>query len=319
MDARQPDDPRLTPLIMRRDLVAAGWNDRAIARMVQSGTWVRIRRGAYVNAGVWQRLDEAGRYELRTRAVLLQAKTPVVASHTSSVPFHEGPTWGLDLSEVHHTRRDGRTGRAEAGVRQHRGRILPGDVVVRHGVQVMSATRTAIEVTTVADVEPALSVVCHLLHHRQTDLESLRARYAIGMERWSRTLSTDLVLRLASPLVESVGEARFLYFCFHHHLPAPRLQHPIRDRHGRVVARVDFAWPELGVFVEFDGRIKYEGGLLAGGSASDVVIREKQREDLIRELTGWRCLRVVWRDLEAPEQLAQRLQQVLFSGVAEVG
>ena len=43
-----------------------------------------------------------------------------------------------------------------------------------------------------------------------------------------------------------------------------------------------------GVFVEFDGKIKYEALLKPGESASDVVIREKRREERIVELTGWR-------------------------------
>ena len=95
-------------------------------------------------------------------------------------------------------------------------------------------------------------------------------------------------------------------------------QYKIRDRSGEVVAVVDFAWPELGLFLEFDGKIKYEKLLKDGESASDVVVREKRREDLIRELTGWRCIRLVWADLERPERTAQRIRAMLFpaSGVA---
>ena len=57
---------------------------------------------------------------------------------------------------------------------------------------------------------------------------------------------------------------------------------------------------QYGVFLEFDGKVKYERLLKDGESASDVVFREKQREDMICRLTGWRCIRIVWADLYQP-------------------
>ena len=106
-----------------------------------------------------------------------------------------------------------------------------------------------------------------------------------------------------------MGESRFFYFCYAAGLPAPIPQYEVRDGRGQFVARVDFAWPELGVFVEFDGKVKYEALLKPGESASDVVIREKRREERIVELTGWLCIRVTWSDLENPEALLERIRK----------
>ena len=64
--------------------------------------------------------------------------------------------------------------------------------------------------------------------------------------------------------------------------------------------------------MEFDGRVKYEKLLEPGQRASDVVIAEKRREDLIRRLTGWRCLRITWSDLEHPERTAAMIRTALF-------
>jgi len=133
MGDREASDARFATIFLRRQLVGEGWNDRAIARMVAEGQWAKPRRGAYVDAQSWHMLDGAGRHEVRTRAVLKQAKTELVVSHASGVPFYDGPTWGLDLSSVHVTRVDGKAGRAEAGVQQHCGVILDGDVLERHG------------------------------------------------------------------------------------------------------------------------------------------------------------------------------------------
>jgi len=41
------------------------------------------------------------------------------------------------------------------------------------------------------------------------------------------------------------------------------------------------------------------------------VFREKKREDLIRAVTGWRCIRITWIDLEHPERTAARIRAVL--------
>jgi hypothetical protein len=297
--------------MLRRHLLAAGYTDNAISRLVRSGQWVRIRHGAYTDADPWNALDEAERHLLRVRAVVAQARTPVVVSHASGLPLYDAPTWGIDLSHVHITRRDGRTGRKEAGVDQHRGAILEGDISTRRGIDVMCPTRLAIELTTTTDVEPSLVVVNDLLHRGLTTPHDLSARHA-AMGTWPWTLNTEIVLRLADPRIESVGESRCYYLCFRHGLPMPQCQYPVTDANGQVVARVDFAWPEHGVFMEFDGRVKYERLLADGQRASDVVIAEKRREDLVRRLTGWRCIRITWADLAQPGRTAAIIRAALY-------
>lgn len=319
MVERSPTDARFTPVMLRGELVAAGWNDRAIARMLKEGAWVKVRRGAYVEMAPWRTLDAAGRHELHARAVLRQANTDLVLSHASGMMLYDAPTWGLDLSSVHVTRTDGKAGRAEAGVCQHRGRIIAGDVVTRHGVQVMAAPRLGLEVTTVADTEAALVAVNHLLHQKETTLEQMQSRYAEGIHGWAHTLRTDIVLRLADPRIESPGESRTFYLCYRHGLPAPESQYEIRDPRGDLIAVVDFAWPKHGVFLEFDGRVKYQQLLKEGESPTDVVLREKRREERICALTDWRCIRLDWADLSRPQLTAQRIRTALTTRSPRVG
>ncbi len=283
--------------------------------MVTRGELAKPRRGAYVAAGVWSDLDAAGRHAVRARAVLLQAGAPVALSHTSGVVEYDGPLQDIPLDDVHLTRLDARAGRKEAGVCQHRGTVLPGDVVERNGVPVMSPARLALEVTTLVRPEVALGVVNHFLHTRLTTREEVVTRYA-GMSAWPRTLATDLVLRLSDLRVESVGESRCVWLFFQQGLPAPIPQYVVRDAWGREVARVDFAWPELGIFLEFDGRVKYEKLLKPGQRASDVVIAEKKREELVCRITGWRCIRLTWADLQHPERTAEMLRTYLRPVVA---
>ena len=314
-EPRRADDPRNTPVWLRRELLAQGYDDYGIARLVSDGFMVRVRRGAYASKVDFDKLDASGRHGLRARAAIKQSKTGVVLSHASALPEYDAPTWGIDLDEIHLTRRDGKVGRREAGIRQHRGRIRDGDVVSRNGVRVMSGTRTALEITTIVGVEPALCVVNHLLHHHHTTLQQLAERYRT-LDHWPHTLTTDIVLRLADPRIESVGESRCLHFFWRHSIPAPVPQYEVRDEDGGLIGRVDFAWPGLGVWIEFDGKVKYQKPMKPGQSASDAVIAEKRREDAIRRRTGWRCIRLTWDDLAHPRRTAAMIRDEL--GIADL-
>ncbi len=255
------------------------------------------------------------RYAVTCRAAYLQARTGVILSHASAVPFHCGPVWGFDQSVVHLTREDGFSGRREAGIQRHCGRLLAGDVVETHGLLVMSALRATLEATILGSAEAGLVVANHFLHRGDIDAANLVARYEMSMEHWPYSLTTDTVLRLADPRIESVGESRTSYFFFARSLPKPVPQFEVYD--GAVlVARLDFALPEHGIWIEFDGRVKYEQYLRPGETPADAVLREKRREELIAELTGWRCLRITWADLADPGNLEVRVRRLIASVAA---
>ena len=178
----------------------------------------------------------------------------------------------------------------------------------------MSATRTALESTTVLDVEHALVEIDHLLHRKRTTPELLRERYA-SMTEWPRTLTTDLVLRRRtddrSPSVSRAHGS----FVGPSSCPAPIPNYAIHDAHGREIARVDLAWPTLGVFLEFDGRVKY--GAQARGRERDGLRapREGTRVAHLRG-TGWRCIRLVWADLYRPDETAARIRRLFRTEAA---
>ena len=120
----------------------------------------------------------------------------------------------------------------------------------------------------------------------------------------------DLVLALADGASSGPAETRARYAIHRAGLPAPITQLHVYD-HGELFAMLDFAWPDLKVWVEFDGKVKYEKYLRDGETPGDAVFREKKREDRLRELTGWRCLRITWADLEHPERWIGKLRQML--------
>lgn len=308
----------LTPIdtagsvFLRSEALAAGYREREITQLVRAGDWHRLRRGAYVASAVWNRGGESQRHALLATAVLKQARTDLVLSHVSALPAYGAPMWNLPRDTVHVTRKDRRAGRHEAGVRQHQGLLLPEDVITVRSQEMTHPTRTGLDITTVADTETSLCVVNHLLHAGLTTLHDMARRYE-SMSRNPHTLKTDLVLRLADPRIESVGEGRTFFMCWQHGLPAPEPQHVVRDSAGREVARLDFAWPEYGVWLEFDGKEKYTKHLRAGETTTAAVLREKRREDRIRELTGWRCIRITWADLMNPAKTVARIRALLVA------
>lgn len=94
----------------------------------------------------------------------------------------------------------------------------------------------------------------------------------------------------------------------------PGIQVRVRTRIG--VFRVDLGWPAERLALEFDGFVKYAGG--GAGSATEVVVAEKRRQDAIEE-EGWRVLRITWTDLRSPAALAHRVARVLAARPREVG
>jgi hypothetical protein len=249
----------------------------------------------------WAKLDESGRHLALTAAVLRTAESEMVLSHVTGAVAHKAPIWNIPLTRVHATRTDGRAGRRTDNVAQHKGELPAHHRTTVHEVPVTSPARTCFDLTTMAGVEQSLCVIDNLLHRKLVSPDELTA-ICTELRRTPGSLATDLAFRLADGRSESVGETRSRYMFWRQGLPMPEPQYKIYDHHGHIVARVDFAWPALGLFVEFDGRVKYERLLKEGESATDVVVREKEREDLVCRLTQWRCHRLVWADLRRPQE-----------------
>ncbi len=83
-------------------------------------------------------------------------------------------------------------------------------------------------------------------------------------------------------------------------LPPPERQVDVYDRWGRFVARVDLAWPELGLFLELDGE-HHLGQPLYDAS----------RETLVVATTGWLVGRFTWTECTAHRlHTARRLDAI---------
>lgn len=301
-----------TDVVLRREMIAAGLTDRDIRAQVKSGALTRLRYGAYVATEIVREFDGVDMMRARARAVLRTAHGSAVLSHQNGLAEHGVPLWGVGLDETHLTRTDGRAGRREAGVVHHRAVLDPEWWSVHHGVPVVHPARAAIEVATTHGPEAGLVAACGVLHRELATRAELHDAAATA-RHWPGSLGTRLVLARADSRLTNVAEARTWHLFFEQRIPRPEPQVRVLDEAGNLLGIVDFLWPGLGVFLEFDGRIKYEQHRRPGESLADYLMREKRREEQICVQKGWICIRVTWADLERPVVLARRILKALES------
>ena len=288
-----------------------GYDDRAVAEAVRAKIWHRIRRGYYTFRGVWLELDGVQRHRIRSHAVLRSLGDKVALSHVSGVVEHGIATWGLDLSRVHVTRLDGGAGRVEGDVVHHEGVCIGGDVLDRPAGRVLTPVRCVLEAGSRAGGgERALVMTDSLLHLGLSDEQQLAAIFR-QLERWPWMRRMHIPVRMADGGSASPGETRGRWMFRVHRLPRPETQFQVYDANGRLVGTTDWCWPEDGLLGEFDGRVKYGRLLKPGQDVGEVVFAEKQREDLLRELTNFRMIRLIWSDYDRPRATSLRVERLL--------
>lgn len=291
-------------VVLRRQLLDAGYSDNELYRLRQRGELVLIRRGAYAETRVWDVLDDLERHKALVRAVVLQIQAPAVPSHVSAAVMSGLRLWEPDLSVVHVTRADLHSTRREAGVLHHAGALPDTDLtVVDDGVIVTAPHRTAVDVARTTGFEAAVVVADAALARVDDDGDRLLSTLD-RMRDWPGARAAGRVVEFADGLAESVGESRARVQFERIGLPRPRLQVVI----GANGDRVDFLFEDENTVVEFDGRLKYGRLLAPGVDASDAVWREKQREDRVRD-QGFGFARMVWTDLYRDEIVRKRLRR----------
>ncbi|MGY2127290.1 endonuclease domain-containing protein [Blastococcus sp. SYSU DS0617] len=125
------------------------------------------------------------------------------------------------------------------------------------------------------------------------DLVALRDRAAVPAR-------VRAVCALADGLAESPPETRVRLLLRGRGVPTPVAQYEVRHD-GRFVARVDFAWPELEVALEYDGAWHGEKGQFA---------RDRRRLNRLQE-AGWRVVFVTAADLHDPVRLLAMVRAAL--------
>lgn len=293
----------------RAEAREAGYDDRAVARMVRSEVWIRFRRGFYAFADEWRALAPVGQHRVRSSAVLRSLGDAVALSHTSGCVRHDFEIWGAPLDRVHVTRLDGGPGRIEGDVVHHEGLALDDDVQMVAGERVLTPVRCALEAGSRLANDAALCLFDSGLRQRKFSDDELAAQFR-RMQHWPFVRHLHVPVRLADGRSGSVGESRGNWVFWTIGLPKAVLQHEIRDHAGVLIGIVDWWWPQYNLMGEFDGKIKYGRLLKPGQSAGDVVFEEKKREDALREASGAAMLRLIWADYAHPLEIRRRFDRL---------
>lgn len=194
--------------------------------------------------------------------------------------------------------------RTSRRVTTHAWPVSEDEMCTVNGLRLTSLVRTTVDCARVLERRSALVVVDAALRsgaHRQ-DLER-----TLGRSTTKRgTRRAREILALSDARSESPGETLTRLLLIENNLTGFTPQYTVTLRGNSF--RVDFAWEEEKLIVEFDGEVKYSGRF---GDPTEMIRAERRRE---KELTnaGWRVLRVSWNMLTRdPEQVVAMLRQEL--------
>jgi hypothetical protein len=166
------------------------------------------------------------------------------------------------------------------------------------GVCVTGGTQTLVDLAAHLSDEVWEQALESALRKGLTSIAAIEARLP-EMSR-ARTPGVRRIRRVLShrppgaPPTESLLETLAVQLFRTAGLPEPTRQVKVYSRHGTFVARVDLAWPELGVFVELDGQ-QHPGQ----------PVYDANRQTRVTGATGWLCARFTWK-------------QIVFNGAASV-
>ena len=300
-------------LFLRREALDFSYRDEDLLAARRAGVIHRVRHGAYVPAETWNGLDEIGRFRLRGQAVCLTHDNRIALSHASAAAEHGLRLWEVDLSHVHVVRLDGACGRRQRDVIYHEDSWSPDDLYAKDELLLLGPEQSALGAAALTSVEGGLCIVDSLLDLDLGSAESIWHEYQRRIY-WPHHGKLQITLRLMREGSQSIGETRSRKLFFNQHIPEPQLQYEVYDG-SELVGITDFAWPEYRTFGEFDGHIKYGRLLKPGQKLEEVLVREKNRENRLREVTGWVMIRIVWANLYRPQVTAERVRRMLRMGM----
>lgn len=287
----------------------AGIDAEAIARHRRPGRLVRLTRRWYA---VRPPKDARDRHRLTASALGREYSGRAFVSHHSALVLLDLPTYDVDLSIVHLTRRctgaDGppsRIASRRAGLVLHQpvGGIVPPEGTVFSGLRSAAYVPTEVAVVQAGLTGSPLSslVAADAALHRgmvaprelDAAIRTLAGRPGIGPVR--------AALRQADGRIESPGETLTGFLVRGMGL---ELEPQFEVLAEGCRYRADFRIKGTCVLLEFHGQVKY-----ASGDAR-LLFEEKRREDALRR-AGWIVVRLVWSDLMDPATLHRRVREAL--------
>lgn len=281
-------------LFRGRDAVAEGL---LTEKQLRGASFQRVVRGVYADARM--SLDHG----MRCEAALMILPTGVaLTAHSAAWMF------GVRLADVAdpvavacppdtHIK-------GVQGVTAHRTHVNEPDLVLRRGMRLTAPVRLAWDIATLSELGRAVAFIDALTHVGVLDLIDLEKRVVDSMGMWRVTRVREAVRHVDSRS-ESPQESRLRLLIVKSGLPRPHVQYEVRDD-GEFVARVDLAWPDMRVAVEYDG----------AHHADAMQMRRDRRRLNALVHAGWTVIHAAAQDLREPDILMAQIRAALTRAAA---
>jgi len=308
---QQNDEPQLPPTgnLWRTDqLLELGYGSRSIRSLVGSGALVRLRYGCYARASVWEAQPARARSRQLIYAHAHGTRTTSTGqfaySHTSAARLHRLYLWNVD--ELIHVLQRVRPSNERHGkdVRCHTRPFSDQEVTLVDGLRTTSLERTAADCAMMLNYRQALIVMDHALRLGADRFRLEEMADSLDGRRGVRTFRR--VLEASDPRSESPGETLTRELIRRLRIRPPEPQVEVVSRVGR--HRLDFAWKEEKVALEFDGKVKY----FDFRPTDEVLFQERLREKALTE-EGWFFVRIAWKELYREQEFKDRVLRALAS------
>ncbi|MFT4148174.1 MAG: hypothetical protein QM632_05215 [Micrococcaceae bacterium] len=291
----------LKPLILKpSNDYGSELHRKKLAKWFHTGDVIRLCTGRYIKTSDFHSLTLEEQYALRILSTASRT-SKVVVSHTSAAFLH-----GLFLPQAEFTklpsfRAPQGTNLNTARIKLYKYRTKP-ELTTIEGIRTTSLAQTLIDCSRELSGEKALCLIDDALHSKKVLKKELDFLIQLSCPVRFRT-RIQKIIDFSTAQSDSHGESLTRWNLHQLGAPKPVLQYPIRVKGYQFF--VDFAYPEYKLFLEFDGRTKYRGSY---GVGSAVLEKEKWREDLIREATGFTFKRITWEIAKNPALLAKELR-----------
>jgi len=279
----------------RRQALEVGFSTGEIDGRIKRREWVAIDHGIYRSA------QTPPSWRARVTAACLAG--PAVASHRSAAALWGFPGFDEDIVEVtalRHRRR-----KAPGVVWHESVRLEAAATTVVDGIPLTRPTRTILDLGAVVEVTDVVRALDDAVRRKLLTVDGLRRELARWdtRRRGSARVREAAAMRSSDPVPASVLESEFQALIDAFELPRPCRQWPLRDEHGNVIARVDFAYPAARLVIEIDS-LRFHAG-------PDDWRDDLRRQNLVMA-RGLRVLRFTADDLRRrPDQVDATIRAAL--------